>query len=86
MNIYLGDLSVSEIERRAGVEFPGELKTFMQENHQGKASDIEKGKWHCFDIPFFMVCGDYDTAKFIHGYLASMSSQFKQPLQIGVAP
>ena len=84
MNIFLGNLTIAEIEKRAGVTFPDELKTFMQENYQAKASDIEKGKWHCFDIPFFMACGDYDTAKFIHGHLSSMSSQFKESMQIGV--
>lgn len=84
MNIFLGNLSIPEIERRAGVTFPDDLKTFMEENHQAKASGIEKGKWHCFDIPFFMVCGDYDTAKFIHDKLNNMSAQFKEPMQIGV--
>ena len=83
--ILLGNLSIKEMEARTGVTFPDDLVTFMESSHQEKAKDIQPGKWHCFDIPFNLVCGDIKTATEIHRHLAPMSCQFKQSLQISLA-
>lgn len=82
--IMLGNLSVEDIERRTGVSWPDELKQYMADKHQARASDIEPGKWHCFDAPFMLVCGDMDTAQAIYNHLAPMHADFKTPLQIGI--
>lgn len=82
--MYLGNLSIESMERRAGVQFPQELKDFMKGSHQEIASDIKAGKWHCFDMPFILVCGGNDMAQKIYGFLAPLSAQFKEPLHIGV--
>jgi len=82
MSIYLGNLSIDEIEKRSGVEFPQDLKEYMEPRKQESASNIAKGKWHCFDIPFVLVCGDKETATEIYGHLNAFSSDFKEPLQI----
>lgn len=82
MSAHFGNLSVDQIERRSGVQFPQELKDYMYETHQNAASNIRAGMWHCFDIPFKIVCGDVATAKKIHNYLAPLSSSFVEPLQI----
>jgi len=84
MNVYLGNLSVAEIEKRSGVEFPPELKAYMEPRRQQNASNIEKGRWHCFDIPFVLVCGDMETATKIHNHLKEFSSDFKESLQISL--
>jgi len=85
MSIYLGDLSIEEIEKRAGIDFPKELKDYMGTRKQNSASNIKQGKWHCFDIPFVLVCGDIETAMEIHNHLKGFSSDFKEPLQISVS-
>ena len=85
MSIYLGNLSVDEIEKRSGVEFPAGLKTYMEPRRQQSASDVKRGKWHCFDIPFVLVCGDLETATEIHGHLKAFSSDFKEQLQISLS-
>lgn len=85
MNVYLGNLSVEQIEKRSGVIFPDELKEFLKNNHQSNASNIKPGEWHCFDIPFEIVCGDLETAKLIYSYLQKMSSEFKENLKISVS-
>lgn len=85
MSIYLGNLSINEIEKRSGVEFPKELKDYMEPTRQQSASNIKKGEWHCFDIPFVLVCGDMQTATEIHGHLKEFSSDFKEPLQISIS-
>lgn len=85
MNIMLGNLTVPEIEKRAGVTFSDELKQLMAETHQSEASNIADGKWHCFDIPFTLVCGGMPLAQQIYDHLKAESSNFKEPLQIALA-
>ena len=85
MGIMLGNLSVAEIEKRAGVKFPEELKQLMQDTHQDEASNIKDGKWHCFDIPFTIVCGGMPIAQKIYDHLKDDSSKFAEQLQIALA-
>ncbi len=85
MNIMLGNLTITEIEKRAGVEFSSELKELMAATHQSEASNIADGKWHCFDIPFTLVCGGMPIAQQIYDHLKADSSNFKEPLQIALA-
>jgi hypothetical protein len=85
MSIRLGNLTVSEIETRAGVIFPEELKKLLAESHQDHATNIKDGEWHCFDMPFVLVCGGMTLAQTIYDHLKMMSSQFKEPLQIALA-
>lgn len=85
MNIMLGNLTVTEIEKRTGVIFPDELKQLMNDTHQSEASNIAEGKWHCFDIPFALVCGGRPLAQQIYDHLKSESSNFKEQMQIALA-
>ena len=80
----LGNLSIEQMERRLGVEFPEELKTIMSANRQEKADDIAKDKWHCFDIPFMLVCGGRDFAEKIYEHLKPLQSEMKTKMEIGV--
>ena len=80
----LGNLSVKQIEERLGIEFPEETRDFMNKSHQSEASKIQPGKWHCFDLPFNMVCGDYDTAKKIYESVKDKSEQCKTSLQFSI--
>jgi len=82
--INIGNLTIKEIESRAGVEFPPELKGYMEPRHQAEASKIKAGKWHCFDIPFTLVCGDMETATQIHNHLKGLAANFTRPLQISL--
>ena len=84
MGIYLGDLSIKEIENRSGVKFPEELVEYLKPRYQEKANHIQPGKWHCFDIPFVLVCGDMETAKEIYKHLKPFSGDFKKQMGISV--
>ncbi len=84
MNIRLGNLSVKEIENKLGIEFPDDIREFMKESRQHNASNIEKGKWHCFDMPFEMVCGDKETATKIFKSVESKSDQCKTSLRFSL--
>jgi hypothetical protein len=85
MVFMLGNLSVDEMQAKSGIEFPVELIEYMKDRHQQEAENIKPGKWHCFDLPFTLVCGDMETAQEVFRYLSPLSSSFKQQMQISVA-
>ena len=84
MNIMLGNLSVDQIESRAKVIFSKELKDLLNATHQSSASHINDGKWHCFDIPFTLVCGGMPFAQKVYDHLKAQSADFAEPLQIAI--
>lgn len=84
MSIMLGNMTVKEIEKRIGIEFPSDIKKFMEETHQSNAGKIEKGKWHCYDIPFTIVFGDMETASKIYNSVKERSSECKVALQFSL--
>ncbi|MCY4781764.1 hypothetical protein ORI89_19110 [Sphingobacterium sp. UT-1RO-CII-1] len=84
MSILLGNLSVNEIEKRIGIDFPQDVRDFMNDHHHSDAGNIPKGKWHCFDIPFTLVCGDVETATKIYNSVKERSSQVKEQLQFSI--
>ena len=53
--VYLGDMSVREIEREHGFEFTDDEREFLEKHHHRIAEfkDGENG-WHMFDIPKFL--------------------------------
>lgn len=66
MNIYLGNLSIGQIESEYSVVFTDEDKQWLKEHHQDEASNIQSDKWHFFDIPRVMMAGSYEFAKEIN--------------------
>ena len=60
----LGNLTVKQIEDRLGLTFSDDHRQALMESHQDKVNDtpLADGKWHCFDIPFMMLCDSAGTA------------------------
>jgi cell wall assembly regulator SMI1 len=83
--MMLGNLSVNQIEERLGIEFPEDIKEFMKKTHEPNASNIPKGKWHCFDLPFNLVCGDIETATTIFNSVKEKSDECKATLQFSLS-
>ena len=81
----LGNLNVKKIEKRLGIEFPEDIKDFMNKTHQPEANNIQKGKWHCFDIPFNLVCGDVETATKIFESVKHKSHKCKAKLAFSIS-
>ncbi len=80
----LGNLTVKQIQDRLGIEFPQDIQDFMRKSNQSEANNIAKGKWHCFDIPFTIVFGDYDIAKKVYDALKDKSDDCKEQLQFSI--
>ena len=81
MSIYLGNLKTKEILSRLGIELKeDDFKTLdsMREDN----ADVSKGKWHGFDIPFQITCGDRETAQIVTNILAPLADEFKTRIQI----
>ena len=62
--IFLGNLSVKQIEERTGITLSDADREFMSANRQEKVNntELEVGKWHCYDIPFMLMTHDKQTA------------------------
>lgn len=82
--IMLGNLSLEEMQKRSGCEFPLELIEYMTPRKQEKAEGVKAGQWHCFDIPFELLVGDMETATEIYKHLSPLSSKFKEQMQISL--
>lgn len=86
MSIYLGNLSIDDIERRTGIVLNDEHKRYMNEHRQSEVNNtpIKKGFWHCFDIPFMVMTSDKETAKeYVDMFSTYDWSKCKEVLQIG---
>ncbi len=80
--IYLGNLSVEQIEREYDVVFSEEDKQWLNEHHQDNADNIRKDKYHFFDIPRIIVAGSAEFAKELYNRLTKY--QFNGQFRIGV--
>lgn len=81
--MMLGNLSVEQMERRMGIVFPDDLKKVLAKYHQNNvATDIKPGYWHCFDIPFTMVCGNTDLAELVQEKLTPLVDKIVTPLSV----
>lgn len=86
MMIYLGNLSVNQIEKRTGITLSDADRAYMSARRQEEVNDteLEKGKWHCFDIPFMIMTHDKQTADIIREMLMKYDwSTCREALQIG---
>lgn len=84
MSVYLGNMSVEEIEYRIGVKFSDELRTELKETHQANATKVMPGKWHCYDMPFLIVCGDEGLATKIQAELSLPGVKLKTTFRISL--
>ena len=83
MGIMLGNLTLKQIEERTGISVPDDDRAELNGMRQEKAENIAPGKWHCFDLPFMIVCGDKPTAEKVVKILSAYDwSKAKQALQI----
>jgi len=80
----LGNLSADQIEHRMGITFPDDLKEVLKKYYQREATNIKPGYWHCFDMPFTMVCGNKDLAQLVFDKLSPLIPDIKTPLNVAI--
>lgn len=86
MSIYLGNLSIERMEDQMGIKFPEPFRTEFGKTRQNSAdtSKLKKDGWHCFDMPFTLVCGSKEFAQKIYDALKPQIKDIVQPLQVSV--
>lgn len=65
MSIYLGNIPPREMERLLNTKFSDEDMQFLEKHYQHNASieyNNEKPVYHCYDIPFVVLCSCKDLA------------------------
>lgn len=77
-----GNLGVDELITRLNIELGNEEIKTLESMWVANANDIPKGKWHCFSIPFELVCGDKETADKVASIIHSHSSNIIECFQI----
>ena len=54
----LGNVSIEDLQKRTGWNFSKKDYDFLVKYRQDNAQNIEKDKFHIFDIPFMVLCGE----------------------------
>lgn len=86
MNIFLGNLSVDQIMERSGVKFSDADIQWMNERRSQK-TELPDGTWHCYDLPFMIICKTKDLAKEVADRLGRYDWRAcKEALQISWEP
>lgn len=84
MNIYLGNLTLAQMQERMGIEFPEGLIEYLKDKHQDNASQLRENTWHCFDIPFVLKVENMEMAQTVYSYLKPLNDEIKTVFQIAV--
>lgn len=83
MVIYLGDLSTRDIENRLGIQLTEEDREACENLREHNTSKVHNNDvWHCFDIPFVIACGSYETALKLRDIFQPYAGRMKGQLQI----
>ena len=86
MAIYLGNLTVEQIEKRLGIKLNDQDKKRLEDTRQQRVNDtpIETGKWHCYDLPFMFMTHDKKTAETFRDMFMNYDiSSCRETFQIG---
>lgn len=81
--MMLGNQSLEQMEKRLGILIPTELSEYMADHRQENVSiPIAKGYWHCFDLPFTLVCGGEELRDMVVKALSPLGSEVKEPMGV----
>lgn len=84
MAIMLGNLSLTQIQDRCGMTFQDEVVEYLKKTYEPNA-DVQAGteKWHGFDLPFCIFCGNIEMARYLNTELSKLDwTKCKESLQI----
>lgn len=85
MGIMLGNQAVGDIERRLHITLTDEQREMLNDSRQEAVNDtpLGAGKWHCYDIPFMMVCDTIETATKMRDMFMAYDLTKGEAFQIG---
>lgn len=85
MKIYLGNLTIEQLESRCACKFENKDFEWLEKHRQNNATVKEKNKFHIFDIPFMIQTGE-DISDELIKILSKYNDKkpFAESLQIGI--
>lgn len=81
MMIQLGNLSTQDICKRLEITLT-EQEIEILESLRSRNAEFTGSKWHGFDIPFSIYCGDIETAIKVRDIYAPYAKKMKGTLSI----
>jgi len=81
MIIQLGNLSTKEICERLQITLTDQEIESL-ESIRSELAEVSRGRWHGFDMPFVIYCGDMETAVIVRDTYAPYSSKMVARLRI----
>lgn len=83
MNIMLGNLTMKQMLERTGiVELVPEESVNEMEAYRSNNTNISKGRYHIYDMPFAIVCYDNAVAKKIINIINPYAGKMTEPIQV----
>lgn len=84
MTIYLGNLTINQMEQRLGITLTDDERKFFLSTHKDNCNSLGSDEWHCYDIPFMFAAGSVAFLKRCIKILSPYGSQCKCAMQMGV--
>lgn len=83
MIIYLGNLTVKQIEERLEITLTDDERNELESCRENNCSKIKGADvWHCYDFPFEMVCGSPKVADKVYRILSPYSNKMHGQLRV----
>ena len=83
MNIYLGNLTTKQIEERLEITLTDDERKELEECRENTCDKVAGNDvWHCYDLPFEMVCGSPKVADKVYKILSPYSDKMRGQLRV----
>lgn len=84
MAIYLGNLSIKEMENRCGIVLTDNERDILENLREDTIANVRgNNKIHIYDIPLLIECGNVEARKTVIDILMQYSSQMTAKLGVG---
>ena len=85
-SVYLGDLSIAQIEKNHGFSFTDEEREYLKQtqHHNASFKDGETG-WHMFDIPKFLAISKGEVGRKVLDIFMAHNSDYTYLFPAGYA-
>lgn len=84
MNILLGNLTISEMERRCGITLTENERKTLEDLREETISEVRgNNKIHIYDMPFLIECGNAEARETVIDIIMPYAGELKTRLQVG---
>ncbi len=84
MGIYLGNLSVKQMQDRLGITLTEQDFNDLNNMRECVIDNVSADQMHIYDIPFMVYCGSYDTAVKVKDILIPYGKDMAGTISIGI--